>query len=59
MRHPPATTRLVTAEQMATLDRAAIEGRGIPALRLMERAGKEAAHVIAEWWKTVGHAPRP
>ncbi|HYR69296.1 MAG TPA: NAD(P)H-hydrate epimerase, partial [Candidatus Dormibacteraeota bacterium] len=59
MRRPPATTRLVTAEQMSDLDRAAIQGRGIPALRLMERAGKEAAHAIAEWWKSSGLSRRP
>ncbi|TMQ63127.1 MAG: NAD(P)H-hydrate dehydratase [Candidatus Eisenbacteria bacterium] len=59
MRRPPTTTRLVTAEQMADLDRAAIQGRGIPALRLMERAGKEAAHAIAEWWKSSGLSRRP
>jgi len=50
---------LVTAEQMAALDRAAIQGRGIPALRLMERAGKESAHAIAEWWKSSGLSRRP
>jgi ADP-dependent NAD(P)H-hydrate dehydratase / NAD(P)H-hydrate epimerase len=43
---------------MAALDRAAIQGRGIPSLRLMERAGKEAARAIAEWWKTSGLAQR-
>ena len=59
MRRPPATTRLVTAEQMAALDRAAIQGRGIPSLRLMERAGKEAAHAIADWWKSSGLSRRP
>jgi len=44
---------------MAALDRAAIQGRGIPSLRLMERAGKEAALAIAEWWKSSGLSRRP
>jgi NAD(P)H-hydrate epimerase len=39
---------------MAALDRAAIEGRGIPSLTLMERAGREAAKAIADWWRVVG-----
>jgi NAD(P)H-hydrate epimerase len=57
VRHP-ATTRLVTAEEMSALDRAAIHGRGIPSLRLMERAGKESANAIAEWWKSSGLSRR-
>ncbi|HEU5310727.1 MAG TPA: NAD(P)H-hydrate epimerase, partial [Candidatus Eisenbacteria bacterium] len=51
MRTPSATSRLVTAEEMAGLDRAAIETRGIPSLTLMERAGKESARAIVAWWR--------
>jgi NAD(P)H-hydrate epimerase len=39
---------------MAALDRATIEGRGIPSLKLMERAGKGCARAIAQWWKKSG-----
>lgn len=38
--------KLVTAKQMRELDRAAIEGRGIPSLTLMERAGEGVAQAI-------------
>ena len=38
MRIPPPEPRLVTAAEMAAMDRAAIDGRGIPSLTLMERA---------------------
>jgi len=41
VRLPPATSRVVTAEEMIAIDRAAI-ARGVPSLTLMERAGKEA-----------------
>jgi NAD(P)H-hydrate epimerase len=57
MRLPPLASRVVTAEEMAALDRAAIEGRGVPSLALMERAGREAAKRIAAWWKRSGAAP--
>jgi NAD(P)H-hydrate epimerase len=46
--HP--AMKLVTAKQMQSLDRAAIDGHGIPSLTLMERAGTgvaNAAHEIA------------
>jgi hydroxyethylthiazole kinase-like uncharacterized protein yjeF len=52
MRLPSATTRAVTGEEMAAIDRAAIDGRGIPSLTLMERAGTGAAAAILSWWKT-------
>lgn len=58
MRLPSPTTRLVTAEEMAALDRAAIETRGIPSLTLMERAGREASRAIAAWWKSAAGARR-
>ncbi|HET7498353.1 MAG TPA: NAD(P)H-hydrate epimerase, partial [Candidatus Eisenbacteria bacterium] len=54
MRLPPLESRAVTAEQMAALDRATIQGRGIPSLALMERAGREAAKRIAAWWRSEG-----
>ena len=50
MRLPPATSRVVTAEEMIAIDRAAI-ARGVPSLTLMERAGKEAARRIVAWWR--------
>jgi ADP-dependent NAD(P)H-hydrate dehydratase / NAD(P)H-hydrate epimerase len=56
MRLPPLESRAVTAEQMAALDRATIQGRGIPSLALMERAGREAAKRIAAWWRSEGGA---
>ena len=51
MRLPSFETRLVSAEEMAAIDRAAIDGRGIPSLALMERAGRESAKRMAAWWK--------
>lgn len=56
MRLPSLESRAVTAEQMAALDRATIQGRGIPSLALMERAGREAAKRIAAWWRSEGGA---
>jgi len=56
MRLPPLESRAVTAEQMAALDRATIQGRGVPSLALMERAGREAAKRIASWWRSDGAA---
>jgi len=47
---------LVTAAEMAALDREAIQGRGIPSLRLMERAGRGVAREIADWWRDRGEA---
>ncbi len=55
---PPIATRLVTAEEMAELDRATIERRGVPSLTLMERAGKETARAIIAWWKSAGATAR-
>ena len=54
MRLPPLSSRLVTAAEMSALDRAAIEGRGIPSLTLMERAGRESAKAVASWWRVAG-----
>ncbi|MGE5175640.1 MAG: NAD(P)H-hydrate dehydratase [Hyphomicrobiales bacterium] len=54
MRLPPPTTRVVTAEEMASLDRATIEGRGVPSLALMERAGREVARRATAWWREHG-----
>jgi ADP-dependent NAD(P)H-hydrate dehydratase / NAD(P)H-hydrate epimerase len=54
VRLPPLESRVVTAEQMAALDRATIQGRGVPSLALMERAGREAARTIAAWWRSEG-----
>jgi NAD(P)H-hydrate epimerase len=44
---------------MAALDKATIQGRGVPALALMERAGREAARAIAAWWRSEGEAYAP
>ena len=53
MRLPPARIRVVTAAEMAAIDRAAIEGRGGPSLVLMERAGKGVAPsqtiMVGDW----------
>ena len=49
----------MTAEQMAALDRATIQGRGVPSLALMERAGREAAKQIAAWWREEGRESSP
>ena len=46
----PRGQRLVTASEMATIDHAAIS-RGIPSIKLMERAGKESARAIVAWWR--------
>lgn len=43
---------------MAAIDRAAIDGRGIPSLALMERAGRESAKRIAAWWRPVKAAAK-
>ncbi len=51
MRLPSSPIRIVTAAEMAAIDLAAIEGRGVPSLVLMERAGKGAAREIASWWR--------
>jgi hydroxyethylthiazole kinase-like uncharacterized protein yjeF len=42
--------RLVTGEAMARIDRHAIEGRGIPGLDLMERAGEGVVRAIEAAW---------
>ena len=46
----PAGQRLVTAAEMAAIEHAAISGKGIPSLTLMERAGRESARAIVTWW---------
>ncbi|HDS01543.1 MAG TPA: NAD(P)H-hydrate epimerase, partial [candidate division Zixibacteria bacterium] len=40
--------KIVTAEQMQDIDKAAIEGRGIPGLELMENAGRGIAEYLYE-----------
>jgi len=54
VRLPPYRTTLVTAAEMAAMDRRAMEAFGVPSRALMERAGKEAARVIASWWRASG-----
>src|SRR5689334_8235131 len=53
MRLPPITQRIVTAGEMSALDRSTIQGAwgrtAIPSLKLMERAGLEAAKAIVAW----------
>jgi NAD(P)H-hydrate epimerase len=44
----------VTAAEMAAMDRAAIDGRGIPSLTLMESAGRGVAREVAVWWAEHG-----
>jgi NAD(P)H-hydrate epimerase len=55
MRLPPVHRRVVTAAEMAALDRATIQGAwgraAVPSLKLMERAGTEAARTIVTWWR--------
>ena len=46
----PSGQRLVTAAEMAAIEHAAISGKGIPSLTLMERAGRESARAIVTWW---------
>jgi NAD(P)H-hydrate epimerase len=46
--------KLSTAQQMKDIDKAAIEGMGIPGLKLMEVAGKSVAEVIADYLGEVG-----
>ena len=58
MRLPSTASRLVTAEEMAGLDRGAIEIRKIPSLTLMERAGKESARAIVAWWRSAAGTRR-
>ncbi|MFQ5869783.1 MAG: NAD(P)H-hydrate dehydratase [Candidatus Zixiibacteriota bacterium] len=41
--------KLSTAQQMKNIDKSAIEGMGIPGLKLMEVAGKSVAEVIADY----------
>ncbi len=54
MRTMPATDQLphalYRAEQVRNLDRAAIEGQGIPGLTLMERAGSAAFQLMGRLW---------
>jgi len=48
---------ILTGEQMRAADRRAIEGAGIPALDLMERAGAGVAACLVE--EVLSHGPRP
>lgn len=50
---PALPEALFTASQVRELDRAAIEGAGIPALELMRRAGLGAWRVLANQWPGV------
>lgn len=50
MTPPPLPKSLYTAEGVRRLDRAAIEGCGIPGITLMERAGAAAFAVLRENW---------
>ncbi len=40
--------RLVGSEEMRAIDRAAIEGLGIPGLTLMEQAGRAVAEAVQQ-----------
>ncbi|MCK4590887.1 MAG: bifunctional ADP-dependent NAD(P)H-hydrate dehydratase/NAD(P)H-hydrate epimerase, partial [Candidatus Latescibacteria bacterium] len=42
--------KLVTAQQMASIDRRAIEQFGIPGIQLMERAGTAVFTTINQMW---------
>ena len=55
------STGQIVTEEMALLDRGTIQGRGVPSLALMERAGRETAKRITAWWRTEGSivAPAP
>lgn len=44
----PSHMKIVTAEQMQSIDRTAIQDRGIPGLELMENAGHGIAHYLRE-----------
>ncbi len=44
----PSHMKIVTAEQMQSIDRTAIQERGIPSLELMENAGHGIAHYLRE-----------
>ncbi|MCP3866838.1 MAG: NAD(P)H-hydrate dehydratase [Gammaproteobacteria bacterium] len=46
----PLPHALYRAEQVRNLDRAAIDGQGIPGLTLMERAGSAAFDLMRELW---------
>ncbi len=58
MKLPPVHQRIVTAEEMAALDRATIQGAwgrvAVPSLKLMERAGLEVSKSIVTWWRERG-----
>ncbi|HEU4724777.1 MAG TPA: NAD(P)H-hydrate dehydratase [Candidatus Eisenbacteria bacterium] len=61
MKLPPVHQRIVTAEEMAALDRATIQGAwgraAVPSLKLMERAGLEASKAIVTWWRERDGSP--
>lgn len=46
----PGGQRLVTAAEMSAIEHAAVSGKGISSLTLMERAGRESARSIVAWW---------
>ena len=49
--------KALTREQIREVDRAAIEDYGIPGVVLMENAGRNAAHLIADFFQT-WHNPK-
>ena len=60
MKLPPVHQRIVTAEEMAAIDRSTIQGAwgraAVPSLQLMERAGAESAKAALAWWRERGGA---
>ncbi len=51
--------KALTREQIREIDRAAIEDYGIPGVVLMENAGRNAAHLIVEYFQTWQNPKEP